>query len=360
MPPLSLVGTLPLSSINTGLSASVGGLTAEATKLGAEITDLTPALQAQIQVSADFPPNLASYTAVIGAALSPAELGAVMTPGNMTAISADANAGLVAKLGFVEAQIAAAGAVRGAIAGGLEAGSITGWSYSGRCNGFGPTLERHTALGFGELGPSEQVSGVVIVTQSLTSWQQFAKSMSADPATAGATPTDTRLTPHGARSASRWDVGVSAALARLDGFIAELEGMKANIQAAIRVSTGLDLPSASVVVDAGLDVVGSVGIDGLLDNLVNVQTDVDGAIGVVQGKLDATLSLSAEIGGQLSAGGFTVWTYSGRADGFGKAVTAALAHGLPSGAGPGAVVYGLALAGSGPSMSTFGSIFLTS
>ena len=357
MPPLSLVGTLPLSVVNIGIAAGLPGVSAEAAKLQADITDLTPAVQGQIDVSSNFPPNVAAYAATVAAALNPAELAACMTPANVTFAAAEANTAVVAKLGFIQGQLGLVSSIRASLAGGIEAGSITGWSYAGRCSGFGPMLEPQTKLGFGELGPADEVQGILVVTQSFTSWGQFAKSVSADPGT-GATAADTRLTPHGRRSGAQWNTGVASLVARLDAYLGQLRGMEANLKASLRFSVGADLPSPSVVVDAGLEVSGS--IDVLLDNLVNVQTDIDGAIGVIQGKVDASLSLVGELSGQLAAGGFAVWAYSGRADGFGKAVTSALVGGLPSAGGPGALVYGLALAGAGPSMSAFSGIFRTS
>lgn len=356
---IDLAGTLPLSAVNVGLAASTPALTAEVSKLGADASDLSPAVQAQIEISSHFPPSPAAFTAVLGTALATPELAACMTPGNVAFAASEANVAVAAKLGFIRGQITVASAVRGQLAGGLEAGSITGWSYSGRCNGFGPVLEQDTKLGFGGLGPADEVSGVLIVTQDFSSWGQFSKGMSAAPASSPAAPADTKLTPHGPRSGAQWNTGVADVTAHIDAFIAELEGMAANLEASLRFSVGADLPSPSVVVDAGLDAFGAVGIDGLLDNLVNVQADIPAALGAIQVDADATASLSAEIGGQLAAGGLSVWIYGGRADGFGTAVSSALASGVPGGGGSGAVVYGLAIAGAGPSMNAFGGIFKT-
>lgn len=357
--PITLAGTLPLSSINIGLGASVAGITARVSKLQADISDVTPAIQASLDVAADFPPNPASLSVVLGAALAAPELAAVLTPANMASITADANAGIVAKLGVVDGQIAAVGGIKAGLAGGLEAGSITGWSYAGGCNGFGPVLARETRLGFSEFAPADVVSGVLIVTQSLTGWQHFAKGVSADPAAVTVTATDQRLISHGRRTGAGWNAGVASVSAQIDLFLAELRGMKANLEASLRISGGFNLPDPKVVVDAGLDAFGRIGVDGIASNLVNVRTDVNGTIGAIQVKVDADLSLAAELNGQLSAGGFSVWLYSGRADGFGEAITGALQNGVPGGSGGGALVYGLALAGAGPSMSAFGGIFKT-
>ena len=356
---IELAGTLPLSALNVGLAASVPGIGTEVSKLQADLSDLSPAVQAQIDVATAFPPNPASFAAVITAGLSPAELGAVMAPGTLTFIASEANLAVAAKLGTIRGQIGIVGSVKAALAGGLAAGSITGWSYSGRCNGFGPALESQTRLGFGELGPGDDVQGILVVAQSFASWQQFSKGMAVSPVAAPASPSDALLVAHGRRTGAQWNTGVASVAAHLDGFLAELEGLAANLEATLKFSIGANLPAPSVVVDAGLTTFGAVGIDGLMSNLVSVRTDVTGAIGAVQADVDATVSLSAEISGQLSAGGFSVWTYGGRADGFGKAVTSVLGSGLPSGGGPGAVVYGLAIAGAGPSMGAFGGIFKT-
>src|SRR5262245_38961845 len=128
--PIRLVGTLPLSAVNVGLAASLPGVSAEATKLAADITDLTPAVQASIDVASNFPPNAAAYAAAIQAALAPGELAAVLTPANFTAIAVEANTAVFAKLGFIQGQIALVSGIRASLAGGLEAGSISGWSYS--------------------------------------------------------------------------------------------------------------------------------------------------------------------------------------------------------------------------------------
>lgn len=356
--PMDLAGTFPLSAVNVGLAASPPAIAAEVSKFEADLTDLTPAVDAQVEISSHFPPSAPSFAALLGTALSTPELAACMTPTNVAFAASEANAAVAAKLGFIEGQLVVANEVRGSIAGGLEAGAIAGWSYSGRCGGFGPRLEPDTRLGFGGIGAADDVSGVLVVTQDFTSWGQFAKGMATAPA-APAAASDANLTPHGARSGAGWNTGVASIVAHLDAFIADLEGMAANLQASLRFSGGLDLPSPTVVVDAGLDVFGSVGIDGLLDNMVNVQVDIPGAFGAVQADIDAAASLSAELSGQLAAGGLSIWIYSGRADGFGRAVTSALGQGVPNGGGPGAVVYGLALAGRGPSMGVFGGIFKT-
>jgi hypothetical protein len=353
--PIELAGTLPLSAVNVGLAASVGGVSAEVSKLQADITDLTPAVAASVEVASHFPPNPTSFAAVIAADLSLAEIASRLNPANFATIGAELSASGAARLGLIEGEIAVVESIRGQLAGGLTAGDISGWSFSGRCDGFGPLLERETRSGFGKLGPAEQVTGVIIVTQSLSGWGQLAKSVSADPAPAG----DSRLISHGTRSAAQWNTGVAKVAVELDAFLDELRGMKASLEANARVEIGLDLPDPSVLLDAGVQIFDTIGIDGLLDNLVNVRTDVGASIGAIRADVDAAVSLSGEISGQLSAGGFSVWIYSGRADGFGAAVTGALAAGLPGGSGPGALVYGLALAGTGPSMSTFGSIFKT-
>ena len=109
------------------------------------------------------------------------------------------------------------------------------------------------------------------------------------------------------------------------------------------------------LVDVGLEF--DVGV--LLGNLVNVQTDFDVALAGLQAVIDLRLDFIAELNAQLSAGGLAFWTYSGRADGLGASLRDAMLNGVPSGSGPNAVAYGVALTGSVSSMETFGEIFAT-
>lgn len=352
---MELVGTLPLTAINLGLGASVAGLNAEVTKLQADASDLSPAVQASIEVSADFPPNPTSFAALIGAGLSVPELAAVLSPAGFTVSAADPSVDVAVKLGFIETQLGIVAGIRTQLEAGLDAGGISGWSFAGRAALFGPTLDALIRNGFGKLGPGDPVQGIVIVTQALESWNAFSESMNVAPAP----PTTPRITAHGERSAANWNTGTARLFAELRAFENELEGMKAGLEADARIAIGLGLPDPTIIVEAGAEIFANIGIDGIMSDMVNVRADVGGTIGAIQADVNATLALIADVNAQLAAGGFVVYSYNGRADRLGAELTTALQGGLPGGFGPNAVVYGLALAGSPPAMSVFGGIFKT-
>lgn len=354
------VGSLPVSAINVGLAASISGLTAKVSKLQADLTKLTPALAGQVEIAADFPPSPTMYAGSLTAALNQLELAAVLNPANMAGASADLSADLAADLAFVTAQLAIVESLQAAFTAGLEVGGVAGWSYSGPAAGFGSSLKGATENGFGRTAADAQIQAVVIATESFAGWQAFSQSVNTNgTANAPADVQAARLAFLGELSGAKWNAGVAALAASLDLLVADFRGQKAGLEASARVAVGLDLPDVSAVVDAGLSIVADVGIDGLLDNMLNVSADLTGAIGGVTAQIEAVLALSSSIAAQLSAGGLTFWTYSGTASGLGAALKAELAGGIPGGSGPRAPAYGLALAGTPANMTTFGSIFKT-
>lgn len=354
------VGSLPVSAINVGLAASISGLTAKVSKLQADLTKLTPALAGQVEIAADFPPSPTMYAGPLAASLNPLELAAVFNPANMATASADLSVDLAADLAFVTAQLVVVESLQAAFTAGLEAGGVAGWSYSGPGAGFGSELEGATETGFGHTAADAQIQAVVIATESLASWQAFSQGVNTNGTASTPATMAARLAFLGELSGRRWNSGVAALAADLDLLVADFRGQKSGIEASAQVAIGLNLPDASAVVDAGLSIVADVGIDGLLENMLNVSADITGAIGGVTAQVAAVLELSASITAQLSAGGLTFWTYAGPASGLGAALRAELAGGIPGGSGPRAPAYGLALAGTPANMTTFGSIFKTS
>lgn len=354
----ALVAVLPVSGVNLGLQASLGGLTIEATKLQADFVNVFPSLEAQLKVTANFPPSIASYAGPIAARLNPLELAAAFT--GMPTIGADVNADASLKLGFLVGQIEALEALAATLGAGLASGGIAGWTYTGRESGFGKALEPATRNGFGTFAPGDQVTATIIVTETRASWQALSEGVdTGDAADEQASSSAEVLRFLGQRGGGSWNTGTADLLARFDVLLAELRGQKAALEAQIQLSLGVGLPSPGVVVDAGLEIFGELGITAILDNLVNVQTDVTGMLGTYQARIDASVDLAADVSAQLSAGGLGVWTYTGAARALGAEVRAALVEGVPGGAGPKAAVYGLVLAGSLPSMAAFGSVFLT-
>lgn len=355
--PLALVGTLPVSAINLGLAASLPGLAVPIAKLGADISDLAPAVAGQLQITASFPPNPALY-GIAFAGLNP--VNTALALGSLAITGGPVNLSIGAKIGFLQGQISALGAVTAPLTVGLSTGGISGWNYAGRAAGFGEKLEPATAGGYPGAKPDDVIAGVVIATESLSSWGSFSTGFNTGAsATLPVEPDEARLLFMGTLGADKWNTSVTALLARFNVFLGKLRGQKSGLEAAAKVSLGLNLPSVDVLVDTAAQIVAELGFDGLLDNLVKVQADLQGAIGSIQAKIDAVVELQGAITTQLSAGGLAVWTYSGRAGDFGSSVRAALASGLPGANGPNAKAYGLAIAGSVPAMSIFGGIFIT-
>lgn len=354
---IQLVGILPIGSLNVGLGSASAGVSAEVAKLQADASNLDVALKGSIDVAAHFPPDPVSIAAVIGAGLSASELSAIMNPAGWVTIGAEANIDIALQLGFIEGQIGAVAQAKGAISAGLDAGGISGWSYFGRCSGLGAELAPQVRFGFGGLGPADEVTAIVIVTESFASWRELSKSMAAAPANTPATSAESRIVSHGPRSGADWNTGTAELGARIDAFSEELDGLKASLEEQAELSLGLNLPDVEPIVDAGIEIFGSIGADGIADNLVNVRTDVTGLIQGISADAGAIASVLADVDAQLSAGGFATWSYRGRADQLAKEVEQAMANGLPNGSGPSSPVYALVLAGSLPSMSLFAGIF---
>lgn len=355
------MGSLPVSAINVGLAASVAGLTAKGAKLSADLAKLTPALAGQIEIGLDFPPNPASYLGAIGAALNPAELAAVVNPVNMVGASADISVELALDLALVTAQLAVAEGVQGTLNAGLDAGGIAAWSYSGGAPGFGTELERYTSSGFGSTPPDAQVQAVIIATESFAAWRAFSSGVATGrSASTEADSSQELLAFLGELPARSLNLGVAQVGASIDLLVADLRGQKSGIEAAAKMAAGLTLPDIEATVGAGLDVFAELGIGGLLENMVTISADVTGGIGAISAQIDAVANLSADIASQLSAGGLMFWTYSGPASGLGAALRGELADGIPGGTGRRASAYGLVVAGTSASMTTFGTIFKTS
>ncbi len=361
MATLTRVGSLPVSAINLGLAASVPGFGIQAAKLQADIAKLTLSTIAQVQVALDFPPNPAAFAPAAAAALNPIELASIFNPVSIAGGSVDAALDAGIELALVTAQLELAEQLETTLSLGLDAGGLDGWSYSGHAPGFGSELERHTINGFGKTAADSDVQGVIIATESFSAWGAFSSGANTGgTANAEADATRARLAYLGELSGSRWNSGVANVAAGFGLFVAELRGKKQALEASLQFMLGLDLPDPTVVVEAGLSIFAELGIGGLLENMLTVQADIAGAIGEVQGKLDLLLEGAADIAAQLSAGGLTLWTYSGAAGAIGTSLRSELASGIPGGTGPRAPAYGIAIVGAPAAMTLFGSIFKTS
>ena len=352
--PLVFVGTLPVSGINVGLVSAVVGLNAEVAKLQADLSGLNAALAGQIQVTASFPPNAAGVTAAITGQLNPAAIAASFA--GFPAITASANLDLTAKLGIINAQIEVVSEILVPLELGLGAFGIAGWSYAGRAPGFGVALAADTENGFPGFAPDASIEAVIIATENFGSWGSFSESVDTGGTAQDQVAADVEnLRFMGFKTGAGWNFGVASVFAKIRLFLAEIEGLAAALEAQIEISLGIGLPDISALLDVGL----SIDIGVALDNLINVQTDFGAAITGLQAIIDARLAFIAELNAQLSAGGLAFWTYSGRADGLGASLRDAIQNGVPSGSGPKAVAYGVALAGTASSMGQFGGIFTT-
>jgi hypothetical protein len=358
--PLDLVGTLPVSAVNVGLAASIGGLNLEIAKLTADVSDLGVALAAQVDIATDFPPAVTAYATPLAAQFSLPEIAAQFNPLNMVSASADLSVDLAAKIGTVTAQIAVLDALAATLSAGLDAGGIGGWTYAGRAPGLGIELEQATARGVAGFAPDDEVTGVVIATENFASWGALAEGVNVGRTAAAPAATGSqRLTFLGSLSGGQWNTGVAELMLRFRNLLGELNGIKLGLEASADVAIGLNLPDIQTQVDVGAAILADIGVAGLLDNLVNVQADVSGSIGLVNAKIDVIAGIVADITAQISAGGLTFWSYSGSVRALGSALRPATQQGLPSGSGPAATAYGLVLIGAPPSMTTLGAVLKT-
>jgi len=353
---LELVGTLPVSGANVGLAASVGGLTAKVNKLTADLSGLNGAILSEIELTASFPPN-PSFLAAFAAAADPTvyALETAWLPSGSLTVNAD----LVIDLGIIDAQLAIVTPLAADLEMGLDVPGIAGWSYSGSAVGFGRTMQAATANGFATIGPDVQISATIIATESFSSWGSMSQSFDVgDSATVPADPANDHLQFLGMRAGSNWNTGCAQLRILLDAFLGELRGTKSQIENSMQVCLGFDLPDPTLVIDTALSIIADVGIDGLLDNLVNVHADLSGSVTWLQADIDAAVALAAQLNAQLSAGGLCCWRYSGTARGLGEALQIATANGIPGGTGPNTGAYGLVIASTPSNMNAFGSIFL--
>lgn len=343
---ISYVGSLPVSSVNVGLAASIPALQFEVEQLGIEIAGLVPAIAASLEIALDFPPVVLSYATELAAHLNLAELAAQLDPTGWVTASVDANAELGIQLGLVEAKLQAVLAISAQLEAGLAIGSLSGWSYSGAARAFGTQLRAATPGGWGKTAAASQVKATIIATENPASWSAFGESFNT-----GGTGNLQYL---GELGAWQWSIGLWSLVARIRAFIARLRGIKATLEAQIQISLGLNLPAPQVLLDVGLGL--DLGV--MLDNMVNVRADIDVAIGGIQAQVDVLLDLIASLNLQLSAGGLAVWTYEGQAAELGSEFAEAIWDGVPDGNGATATVHGLVIAATPANINEFSNIFV--
>lgn len=356
---LQELGTFPASALNIGLAAAPIGLTAEISQLSFDISKLTLAVADQLQIQASFPPSV-SYAAAFGASFDVTVLANIFNPANWVSIGADANASLLLDLGLIEAQLDILAELMASFELGLSAPGIAGWSYAGNAAGFGAQLKAATESGFGGIDPCRNIDAVIIGTASLASWQSFSNGFDTGGSAntdLGETTSQQRMAFHGVRGGGDWSRGLSALFGRLGNLKLQLEGLKAGIEMQLDLTLGLNLPEPKAIIEAALDI--DLGL--ALENFVNIQLDLDAQISGLQARIDAILELIADINLSLSAGGLTLWSYSGPAKELGSSFIPHVQNGLPNAGGPNSSTYGLVLASASPSAwAAFGNIFKVS
>ena len=224
---ITRIGTLPVSSINLGLAAAPAALTAEATALGLDVDKLTAAGLLQIDINGALPPDPTFLTALQGA-LDPTQLAAVFS--QWPTLCVDINTDLNADWGLVSAQLAIVEEAAGKFEAGVNAGSLTGWTYAGRAQGFGTKLRAATAGGFGGVDPDTQISALIIGCASFSSWGSFSVGFNTGSSAdddLGETTTQERLQCQGTLNGGQWSPGVLDLFARLDALRLTLAGRKA-------------------------------------------------------------------------------------------------------------------------------------
>ena len=347
---ITFAGSLPVSAVNVGLNASLAALDIELAQLAVDLSGLAPALVASVQIGLSFPPNLPVVTAAIGASLDPLNVALQLNPGSVSVYAAPLALEAGIELGLVEAKLAAALAISEPMEAGLAVGGIAGWSYAGTAKGFGDGLQRATEHGFGRTAADTQIQATILATESPATWAGFSEGFHAG--------SGDGLHYLGQLGASEWSIGLGPIMARIRLFLGQLRGMRATLLAQIQACLGLELPSVDAVLDTAVNAVAELGIDGLIDNLVNVDIDIQALIDGIQVKVDALLNLKINLAASLSGGGLAVWTYAGPASLLGVELQGQIRNGIPGGNGANASINGLALAASPAAMGTFGSIFL--
>jgi len=354
---LTYVGSLPISLVNVGLAATPPGFTQGTLKLAADIAKLDDAVIAQAAISATFPPNVVANAAAIVNALDPTKLAAVFAL--WLTLNADANTDLAAELVGIEAQLAIVAGITGPLQLGVDAGSLSGWTYAGTARGFGTTLEAATVNGFGGVDRAANVNAIIIGAPDFSAWGTFGDAFNvgtSDDADLGAATTQTDLRALGVLNGGQWNTGVDDTLRALLTFQAALEGRKTVLEAQIQLTLGIGLPDPGDIIDFGL----TIDITAALENLVNIQTDLDLAIANINIQIDALNLLIGEINAQLGVAGISVWSYSGPAGQLGSSFAPEVEGGMPGIDKASAPAYGVVIASGSPSAwADFGSICVT-
>lgn len=333
---MDLQGVLPVSGINFALTLAPPVLQAEITQLGIDLSNLGIAVAGKLQMGLNVP-NLVGLTSTL--ALLPPALASMLDPTKFLTLGASLNADLLLQYGLIDVAATLALSACAKLDAGFSVGGIAAWSYSGSAAGLA-SLARSSFF-----GPWQK--GLMVATESLSSWGQFSASVNTGPsrtATAGGPPT---LTDLGELSGGEVMANLLDVKAQLDLIKIKLQGMKVALELQLQLTVGVNLPDPSELIGIAQDLITQASQ--LLDNLINVSADLTAEIGLIQVRLDYILSLVASVAAQLSAGGLAFWTYSGNGT-LGQDVAGAIANGVPGGSGPSNDIRAIVLAHETPSI----------
>lgn len=340
---MALVGVLPVSGVNFALTLAPPVLQAEITQLGIDLSKLGIALAGKLQMGLNVP-SLTGLASTL--ALFPPALASMLDPTKFITLGAALNVDLALQLGVIDIAVTLALSACAQLDAGFAVGGIAAWSYSGPASGLA-SLARSDITGAWQ-------KGLMVATESISSWGQFSVSVNTGPSKTAVTGGPPRLDYLGKLNGGEVMVGLLDIKALLDLIKLKLQGMKVALELQLQLTVGVNLPDPSELIAIAEDLISQV--THLLDNLVNVNADITLEIGLIQVRLDYILSLVAGITAQLSAGGLAFWTYSGNGS-LGADVAEAIANGVPGGSGPSNDIRAVILAHETPSVwAPFGTL----
>jgi hypothetical protein len=249
---ISLLGVLPVSALNIGVVAGIPALQSKIEQLSLEIGRLVEAIVAQAKVSLNIPtlPELAaSYAIYIR------DFALTFDPTNLFNASAGARADILAQLGLVEAEIAIVGEIVATFEAGLDAGNLSLWTYAGRAASFGTELQAQTISGYPDVEADEQIQALIIATEDFTSWGNFSATFNTGTTSLREIdPTSVAdLSFEGVFGGGQLNTGVLDLSQPIELYLLELEAIKLNLEFALGITFGLNLPDLDVLLELALD-----------------------------------------------------------------------------------------------------------
>lgn len=340
-------GSLPVSAFQIGLSATLPGIAAKIAGLQSLIPKLAAGIDADISFSANFPPNLPAISASAFASFDPTSIYAMLDPKNWK-VGLGASVALDVNLDLppIEIALALVAEIVARLEIGINSGGLVGWTYNGPAAEFGESMERATRVGAGGVGWNDNISGLVIACEDQAAWESFGEGFNTGPDRPG-------LALLGSLGGAQWVTGIDAPFELLEAFRLELEGSKLALKTQLNIALGIDVPLPGELIDLGA----GIDIDFALEGLVEFNADLQAQIDLLLGQIDILLELQGDINFALSAGGLSIWSYSGQLSALGTELRGAMSGGVPSGSGASAPIGGVAIACASPeSWGAFGNL----